>query len=533
MAQLIAEYSTQQSEESQSMEFQVKYYSNFDLTSNDVQDLGFECFSDTPWYSLQPPLVEMVVATVTELQTALISATLLLIERSTIYLVDPQQMYIWTLKGTNNIHLLNEAWTGLWQRLDCGEQFLYKYVNQYKLEAHSQSPASTDPRLYTPLERIQSLAERGAELLDEGEDSYPERPVNCPSSSSHRESKPSLGQSVHLSPKIPSQALEQEMERKEEQTAQDVTICQIGGPQPDTPISFSPSISLNVKTPYKDLKSGFFNFPYTQNSNASAFNFGPSISAPFPSVPPKTYNFLLVVEEEGSRTLEEREVTGMLTNQDGMGSYEEGNFKFAVFEQPVLPDKSKQKAPFIYPSAAHISPVPSMASAPHSPSKPPSEPDSSDSDEEGEEKVVAGHQLFEAGIHSLMEIFLLYLHHHHLVHLIMNQIRNQTILDKDDEGNEVTLASLVNMGEEVHKVIEENKVELVPEEGEVIAVFLVLQALQVLPELITMVWPINHLLLILLYLLSKERSNLNTYQPGMGMLTLRYPTFGKFITSQD
>ncbi len=94
MAWLIMEYSTQQSEESQSTEFRVKYYSNFDLTSDDVQDLGFECFSDTPHYSLQPPLMETVVATVMELQTALTSAASLLIERSTIYLVDPQQMYI-------------------------------------------------------------------------------------------------------------------------------------------------------------------------------------------------------------------------------------------------------------------------------------------------------------------------------------------------------------------------------------------------------------------------------------------------------
>ncbi len=141
---------------------------------------------------------------------------------------------------------------------------------------------------------------------------------------------------------------------------------------------FGPSISLNVKTPYKDLRSGFFNFLPTQDFNASAFNFGPSVSAPFPSVPPRIYNFLPVVEEEGSHTLEEREVTGMLTNQDEMGSYEEGDSKFAAFEQAIPPDKGKQKALFIYSSAAHISPVPSMA--PPLPPKPPLDPDSSDSE---------------------------------------------------------------------------------------------------------------------------------------------------------
>ncbi len=188
MAQLITEYSTQQSEESQSMEFQVKYYSNFDLTSDDVQDLGFECFLDTPHYSLQPSLLEIVVTTVTELQTALTLAASLLIERSTIYLVNSQQMYIWTLTGTNNVHLLNAAWNRLQQHLDRGEQFLYKYINQYKLGEHPQS--STDSGLYNPLESIQSpagqirtamctipshwsvLTERGAELLDEQEEQW-------------------------------------------------------------------------------------------------------------------------------------------------------------------------------------------------------------------------------------------------------------------------------------------------------------------------------------------------------------------------
>ncbi len=90
------------------------------------------------------------------------------------------------------------------------------------------------------------------------------------------------------------------MGRKEEQTVQDITIQQYEGPQPNTLMFFGPSISLNVKTPYKDLGSGFFNFPPTQDFNASAFNFRPSVSIPFPSVSPRIYNFLPVVEEEGS-----------------------------------------------------------------------------------------------------------------------------------------------------------------------------------------------------------------------------------------
>ncbi len=141
------------------------------------------------------------------------------------------------------------------------------------------------------------------------------------------------------------------------------------------------------------------------------------------------------------------------------------------------------------------------------------------------EEVVTGHQLFKVGIHSLGGIFLLYLHqallhHHHLVH----QIMNQTICNEDSEGNKGTQASLVNLGEEAHKVIEESKAELVLKEGEVIAVLLVLQ---VLLELILMGQQINHLLLNLLHLSSKERLNRNTYQPGMGMPTPQYLTFGQ------
>lgn len=69
----------------------------------------------------------------------------------------------------------------------------------------------------------------------------------------------------------------------------------------------------------------------------------------------------------------------MLKNQNEMGSYEEGNSKFAAFDQAIPPDKGIQKAPLIYPSVAHISPVPSTA--PPSPPKPPPDPDSLDSEE--------------------------------------------------------------------------------------------------------------------------------------------------------
>ncbi len=133
MARILEEYSAERNEDDHSTCYRVQYYSNFDLISNDILDLGFDQFADRQCYSLQPPLVKVVIFTIMGLQSALLSAASLLAEREVIFQVDPKQMFMNVLHGTSNIHLLYTAWMGLRKHLEHGNQFLFKYSDQYRL----------------------------------------------------------------------------------------------------------------------------------------------------------------------------------------------------------------------------------------------------------------------------------------------------------------------------------------------------------------------------------------------------------------
>ncbi len=133
MARILEEYSAERNEDDHSTCYRVQYYSNFDLISDDILDLGFDQFADRQCYSLQPPLVKVVIFTIMGLQSALLSAASLLAEREVIFQVDPKQMFMNVLHGTSNIHLLYTAWMGLRKHLEHGNQFLFKYSDQYRL----------------------------------------------------------------------------------------------------------------------------------------------------------------------------------------------------------------------------------------------------------------------------------------------------------------------------------------------------------------------------------------------------------------
>ncbi len=83
-----------------------------------------------------------------ELQCMLPAAALLLTEREKIFQIDPKELFMNVFHGTNNIHLLNAAWTGLRNHLNRGDQFLYKYVKKYHIGLAPQSLASTNSELY-------------------------------------------------------------------------------------------------------------------------------------------------------------------------------------------------------------------------------------------------------------------------------------------------------------------------------------------------------------------------------------------------
>lgn len=85
MACILEKYSAECSKDDHSAYYRVQYYGNFNLTSNDILDLGFDQFSDRLGYSLQPPLIKAIVSTIIRLQSALLSAASLLSEREVIF----------------------------------------------------------------------------------------------------------------------------------------------------------------------------------------------------------------------------------------------------------------------------------------------------------------------------------------------------------------------------------------------------------------------------------------------------------------
>ncbi len=57
--------------------------------------------------------------------------------------VDPRNIFLDILNGTDNVRLLNAAWKGLSGRLRRGHRFVVKYVNEFERRIRVPSPVST------------------------------------------------------------------------------------------------------------------------------------------------------------------------------------------------------------------------------------------------------------------------------------------------------------------------------------------------------------------------------------------------------
>ncbi len=65
----------------------------------------------------------------------------------------------------NNVHLLYATWISLRMCLECGNQLLFKYTDQYWLEQQPESPTLIDVRVYDQLEEVRDLASRMSQFL--------------------------------------------------------------------------------------------------------------------------------------------------------------------------------------------------------------------------------------------------------------------------------------------------------------------------------------------------------------------------------
>ncbi len=145
---------TRETSNASSTAFRVEHYANYDLQAMDVEAHEYEWFSNQPRYALRPSMLRAVQSTIDELQAALaISATMTPSPaRSTWFQVDPKDMFISILKGSDKLQLINAAWKGLSGRLKRGHEFLQKYSEEFERCTCPVSPTSLVPELYEYLE---------------------------------------------------------------------------------------------------------------------------------------------------------------------------------------------------------------------------------------------------------------------------------------------------------------------------------------------------------------------------------------------
>ncbi|SJL15799.1 uncharacterized protein ARMOST_19304 [Armillaria ostoyae] len=134
--------------------YRIEHYGSYDLQAIDVEAHEYERFSNQPRYTLRPLMFRAVQATIDELQAALaIAATMTPSPaRSMWFQVNPKDMFMSILKGSNKIQLVNAAWKGLSGRLKRGHEFLQKYLEEFERHTCPVSPFSTVPELYEYLD---------------------------------------------------------------------------------------------------------------------------------------------------------------------------------------------------------------------------------------------------------------------------------------------------------------------------------------------------------------------------------------------
>ncbi len=141
--------------------FMVEHYGNYDLQAMDIEAREYERFSNQPRYTLRPSMLRAVQATIDELQVALAIAATMTPSPvcSTWFQVDPKDMFMSILKGSNKNQLVNATWKGLSGRLKRGHKFLQKYSEEFERCTCPVLRSSTVPELYEYLD-IKEDAER-------------------------------------------------------------------------------------------------------------------------------------------------------------------------------------------------------------------------------------------------------------------------------------------------------------------------------------------------------------------------------------
>ncbi|KAJ6504297.1 hypothetical protein C8R47DRAFT_968722, partial [Mycena vitilis] len=122
------------------------------LGREDIYDRGVAWSDAPPRFHLSPSLLTRTDRVVGELQTFLERAAELVNERSSHFIIDPEDSCMPLLRGSTDLFQLEAAWDILRTRLERGHSFFIKYTDEFKLgENAPTSPTSTATVLHEEL----------------------------------------------------------------------------------------------------------------------------------------------------------------------------------------------------------------------------------------------------------------------------------------------------------------------------------------------------------------------------------------------
>ncbi|KAJ7671897.1 hypothetical protein B0H14DRAFT_2657317 [Mycena olivaceomarginata] len=142
------------------------------LEQKDLADRGEFRPAGMARYRLEERLYRRVSRVVTELQEFLYKASLLVPGRTGFFHVDPEDLFLPVLQGTNDVARLLMAWELLRSRLDLGHQFFFKYEKESSPEEKMHHVLAYYPHHYKgqfherdPDERLHIMKDKWEDII--------------------------------------------------------------------------------------------------------------------------------------------------------------------------------------------------------------------------------------------------------------------------------------------------------------------------------------------------------------------------------
>ncbi|KAJ7807777.1 hypothetical protein B0H13DRAFT_2386225 [Mycena leptocephala] len=162
MADLQREYLTETEEEASIFSRVTLIASKKVLDPRDVIDRGVDPGNPVPRFGLDPGLALRVRVTISDMQSILKRAALMVNGRTSYFRIDPNDALMPILKAASGLEELNAAWLALHRRMQLAQGFFNKYVQHYRTpeeNLRASSPVSTNPDVYDrwPSAKAQSV----------------------------------------------------------------------------------------------------------------------------------------------------------------------------------------------------------------------------------------------------------------------------------------------------------------------------------------------------------------------------------------